>query len=94
MHLFITKHENYFTFRIGDISGSEPFKSHIEFTGRVEYVKKHFGATSTEIVEEEKPHPCTWCIHMRPCIVGGMKCVGGYSSKEAEEKGSCEGVEN
>lgn len=51
MHLFITKHENYFTFRIGDISGSEPFKSHIEFTGRVEYVEKTFGATSTEIVE-------------------------------------------
>ena len=51
MHLFITKYENYFTFIIGETTGSEPFKSHIEFTGRVEYVEKAFGATSTEIVE-------------------------------------------
>jgi len=51
MHLFITKHENYFTFRIGDLTGSEPFESHIEFENRLEYIKNHFEATSVEIVE-------------------------------------------
>ena len=47
------------------------------------------GGCKIKTVEVE--HPCTWCIHMRPCPEKGMKCAGEYNSDEAEEANHCEG---
>lgn len=50
MHLFITKYENYFTFRTTENSGSQPFKDESDFKVQLDYIKKTFGGTTVEIV--------------------------------------------
>lgn len=49
MHMFIIKYENYFTFRTPENTGSQPFDNESDFKVQLDYIKKTYGATSTEV---------------------------------------------